>query len=495
MPRVPARVRDTLATARTNGGTIDAGEANLLIAAADGYRSETHRRRGRTELRRLLRDEPDIFEPAARARLTDALATSPSGAASRSNGNKSWKLRADHRVWSTTYWPYADFSGNGRGRKRENLWADGGSLEKFDTVLRKRRKTTGAKDHEKTPALNWLREDGSATGYYIPKSTIREADAERTTGVDFTGNGSLRANVKRDFLDDFDSFGSNGKTTGKMDVGWWGSCDAVALAGQLFKEPKRTVTVSGVKFTPQDIKGLLTVIATSQSAADEYVGDRFDGVPDRVTLKSGSTIEGTILNMKIEDLRDGNFSRRGNMVTRKDVPKDVRIKTGDGKVRTISAARIARVSKEDIQDPAPALFHKTVKAWLRDKRPFAMDHDRGPHVWNDCYDGADIKKTRKVPTDVVPKKLNGTNGFYGGGDLCFYECRLRKGADVDKKYRYWVEKKDGRDVNSGWIDGRGFDENPDFLWRPTGDATFTGANPRNPFVLPKLVKEIYEKSI
>jgi hypothetical protein len=31
------------------------------------------------------------------------------------------------------------------------------------------------------------------------------------------------------------------------------------------------------------------------------------------------------------------------------------------------------------------------------------------------------------------------------------------------------------------------------MWRGTNVPTFTGANPRNPYVDPKMVKEIYDK--
>ena len=58
-------------------------------------------------------------------------------------------------------------------------------------------------------------------------------------------------------------------------------------------------------------------------------------------------------------------------------------------------------------------------------------------------------------------------------DLCF-------GRSGDK----------GDAVNGGWMS-----DNPDFLWRPAGFADWSGTNARNPFVDPKLVKEIYMKSI
>src|SRR5688572_7292200 len=54
--------------------------------------------------------------------LTDALSTR-------------WEGKADHRVWTSTYWPYSNFADTPGGDPSSNLWADGGPLAKFDLVL------------------------------------------------------------------------------------------------------------------------------------------------------------------------------------------------------------------------------------------------------------------------------------------------------------------------------------------------------------------------
>jgi len=184
-----------------------------------------------------------------------------------------WSLKADKKVWTTTYWPYYASSSQGTdGNPRRNLWAKTGCLDKFDELLKKRGMATGARDHELVSALNFLKNDGSPSGYYVPSRRIREDDAERTTGIDFTGTGQLDPNVEIDFLDDNSMFGQNGRTNGSLDVSWWGSCDKVALAGLLFEAPLRDVTLDGINFTRQDIKGLLTIIAESQAPQNEYTG-------------------------------------------------------------------------------------------------------------------------------------------------------------------------------------------------------------------------------
>ena len=444
---------------------------------------------GTKGLKSLLTNNRDHFDAAAASRVADYL-----GIDVPPRPPKTTELHADHKVWTTTYWPYADFSGDGTGSKSSNLWAKGGCLEKFDSLLDKRGKPTGALAHEKKPALGWL--NGSGEGYYIPSGTIRESDAERTTGLDFNGNGKIDANFAKDFLDDFGGFGRNGKTDGTMSVSWWGSCDKVAVAGQLFKEPQRSVTVDGVEFTPQDIKGLLTVIANSQSGRTEFAGNRYSDDPDVVRMADGSSMKGKITNYAINDFRSGSFTRNGDVVTRSGVDKDVKIKLASGETKTVAASDIASVTRESKHDPAPAKFHETVKSWLKDNRPFAMDHDSGDHVWNDSYDGAKITKSFETPSGVDTSSLNGANGAYGGGAITFYRAELMKGDSVSKTYAYWIEKDGSNDVNSGWLNQPGTDGNPDFMWRPSvAEPTFTGANPRNPYVLPSLVKEIYEKSI
>ena len=412
---------------------------------------------------------------------------------------KTWDLHSDKKVWTSTYWPYANHSEEAGGNPEENLWADDGCLDKFDAVLTKRKKKVGAKTHELVPALNYLASPSRKSGYYIPKPTVRENNAEITTGVDFTGDGKLRRGVKRDFLDSFEGFGSNGKTDGKLDVSWWGSCDAVALAGMLFEEPKKSVTIDGVTFSPQDIKGLLVLTASSQAGRDNFVGERYNGAPDEVVLVGGDVIQGTIKNFSLEDFRSGSFKRfDDSFLYKDDIAKSVVLKEPNGKRRKIVPSKVEAIVREDMKSLSPALFHKTVKTWLRQNRPFAMDHDPGPHVWNDNFDGATIKKSKKAPRGVKVSKLNGHAGDVGDGTLSFYTCKLHKGAKVDKEYGYWIEKKGGKDVNSGWIDSQCPDDNPDFLWRtaPKNKSRFVRSkNQRNPFVLPKLVEEIYKKSI
>ena len=127
-----------------------------------------------------------------------------------------------------------------------------------------------------------------------------------------------------------------------------------------------------------------------------------------------------------------------------------------------------------------------------------MDYAPGSHVWNDNFDGAVIDNSTEVPDDIEVEYVNGHEGPYSGGRLAFYSCKVFKGDKLQREFGYWIEKKDGREVNSGWILDGEYDNNPDFLWRTANksDSGFIDTeNQRNPFVLPALVEEIYEKAI
>ncbi len=140
---------------------------------------------------------------------------------------------------------------------------------------------------------------------------------------------------------------------------------------------------------------------------------------------------------------------------------------------------------------SPIEFHTTMIKWLGvDKRPGAMDRDPGAHVWNYNFHTIQFDKIEKMETKPTEP---GYNGPAGDGTIIRYDTGVRFGDSdsVGKRFDYWIEyDKSGRPVNGGW-----FSENPDFLWRPSGFRNFSGPNPRNPYVTPELVEEIYEKSL
>ncbi|MFH1807299.1 MAG: hypothetical protein ABIJ09_01040 [Pseudomonadota bacterium] len=462
-------------------------------------------------------------------------------------------MEADHQVWTTTYWPMAGSGDMDQpGSPASNLWAKSGPLDKLDGLLRARGMDDRAKalEFERKPALNWLIGDRASKGEFIPNSTISENNAEKTTGVDFDGDGKISEGVKVDFLDARGNFapvysrdalkpklkdgdkvvdlsrkdvrgadgkiekyefskpdgtkltdaeaaqvyythsGGDGKVDNTMSVGWWGSCDKVALAGILFKDPQKDVTIDGVTFTKQDIRGLLTVLANSQAQGTDFEGNRYDKEADTIRLKSGETLRGTITTNL--DYNTANMKRSGDTLTLNKVDKDLEIQIPGGTTRTVKAADIASLTHEDPKDISPMAFHDTMIKWLgEDKKPAAMDRDSGEHVWNYNFWKADLKDGVKLEGAARPTE-GGHNGPAGDGEITKYTMDVFFGeSNYPKTYEYWVEHdQNGKAVNGGWMS-----ENPDFLWRPAGFANWSGTNSRNPFVDPKLVKEIYMKSV
>jgi len=462
------------------------------------------------------------------------------------------EMAADHKVWTTTYWPMAGSGAPDQaGSPESNLWAKKGPLDKLDDLLKARGQTDKAKalEFERQPALNWLVGDRKQ-GQYIPNGSLSEQNAEMTTGVDFDGDGKLTEGVKVDFLDargnfapgssrdafkpklkdgdrsidlarktlkdasgnitgfEFskpdgtkltpdqakDVFYTSGRGDGKVDgsysAGWWGSCDKVALAGILFKEPKKdSVTVDGVTFTKQDMLGMLTVVADSQARGTDFVGNRYDNEPDSVQLKNGTTIEG-----KIEtdvEFRTADTQRYGDNMTLSKVDKPITIRQPDGTTKTYQPSEIASISREDTRDISPEVFHNTVIKWLgEDKKPAAMDKDSGEHVWNYNFWKANLNAATELKGADRPKEPGQNGPIKDGNKVVSYDMDAYMGpSDYGTPYKYWLEyDASGKVVNSGWQGS-----NPDFLWRPSEFNNWEGTNSRNPYVSPKLVKEIYDK--
>ena len=582
MPNKISNLANTMATA---GAFKRADVEKLINAAQDGPGVTANEK---AELNKVLAKHADLFEAGAKLDLQrflnpdfDApLKANPSGDFDQdglSNAHE-FKIGSDPRLvdtdadglsdsvevnkykldpsdpqnnvkaktapWTTTYWPMAG-SGNADGNPRTHLWAKDGALDKLDSLKTSRGDESGAKalEFERKPALNWLVGDRDK-GHYIPKSGLKENNAEMTTGVDFDGDGKLTAGVKADFIDARGDFAaivnrgafvpklgedvltrkvvngedgekttqyfkadgsqlsaeeakqvvltnpnSDGKAEGDMSVGWWGSCDKVALAGILFEDPQRDVTLDGVTFTKQDIRGLLTVVADSQTDGTDFVGHRYDERADIVVTNDGKQFSGKIMDVSGDDFRASKDMWRWNgdyMVTNGS-EKEVKIKLTDGTEKTFPASEVKHLAREDKADMDPGLYHVTMKQWLAEGRGAAMDRDSGSHVWNYNFSSFDVSE-RNVDSFNRAEAV-GHNGPAGDGEIRHYNSRVTFSGGP-KSFDYWLEYKDGDVVNGGWKGS-----NPDFLWRPAASGDWTGANDRNPFVNPELVKEIYEASI
>lgn len=491
-------IRRAVSTAISSNNNINRDEVRKIFEAArDGGSIDPTEK---AELQALLATHSTKFTVAAKTEFNRLFGTQPlppppppvqpPAPPVTPAGPEKATYEATRQPWTTTYWPMAG-SGDPTGNASSNLWAKDGALDKLDGVLKARGQATGAREFELKPNLNWL--VNKESGHYIPSSGLNEADAETTTGVDFNNNGKIDKDVKHDFIDGRGQFGKDGKTDGTMSVGWWGSCDKVARAGILFAEPKKDVELNGVKFTAQDIKGLLTVLADSQGGGSDFIGNRYDAQPDVLVLKNGQQIRGAIQGEI--DFGGAGMRRNGDFQYAGKIPDEVKVKLMDGTEKTYKASELSNIGREDKRDD-PALFHTTIQEWLKSGRPAVMDKDSGDHVWNYNFYKADdvLYKNGLKPSWADSADLkHGFNGPAGDGNITYVEREVQLGGGGGtERYKYWMEEKNGKVVNSGWAEGS---SSPDFLWRPQTEAMFTGRNERNPFVDPKLVKELYEKSI
>ncbi len=475
-----------LVAAAVSDNRITKSEADGFIREAKKHVFDRVTEAEKRELRNALAVHGSKFDPEAKAALQRFLGVQPNTPIA--NPVEGGVVEAP-KAWTDTYWPMAGDLSNPDGSPGSNLWAKDGALDKLDKLTEIRTGTRGrALETERTPALNWL--IGKKSGMYVPSSTVREDDAERTTGVDFNGNGKIDADVKYDFLDAFGNFGKDGKTEGSMSVGWWGSCNDVAAAGVMFREPKRDVTIDGVTFTRADIRGLLAVVASDLATNTGWAGNRYDEELDTVVTRSGERLTGQIqsnVNLYVDGAR-----RNGDMVTLDKVEQDITIRLTDGSTRTIPANEVKSLTREDRRDIAAHVFHTEVREWLKSGRGAVADRDNGSHVWNYNFYKVDDAVTTQAPQGVELSKLVGVNGKWQGGQVSFVERKMYYGdSEYPQTYRYWIETRDGKIVNSGWLS----DNNPDFIWQPQGFSNWEGRINRNLGVDPKLVKEIYEKSI
>ncbi|MDP7032873.1 MAG: hypothetical protein QF752_00115 [Planctomycetota bacterium] len=421
--------------------------------------------------------------------------------------SSAYTVRTKNKTWTSSYFPMAGWSASDEGSANRNLWAKDGAMAKVDKVIEARTGEPGtALETERRPALNWLVD--KPTGYYVPSSTIRENDAERTTGVDFNGNGKIEDNIEWDFLDSRGNFGEDGEKDGTMSVGWWGRCNNVGIAGTLFKEPKKSVTVDGVTFSATEIKGLLAVYSDTivDAKGSEFHGNRYDDQPDVIVTKDGKVHRGTIENAGELDFYTNGMFRPGhpswsdftildaNELKRQG--KDIEFRNIEtGETETFKIDDLNLIGREDKkQDTEPIVFHNNMTEWLADGRGGVLEMDPGSHVWNYNFESANVRESTRRPRWAPRKKedLVGFNGPPGEGEITYVSARVKyNGGGGTQNYRYWIERdEEGKVLNSGWMS-----KNPDFMWRAKETKVdWSREVPGHPSLDPALIKELYEKS-
>lgn len=160
--------------------------------------------------------------------------------------------------------------------------------------------------------------------------------------------------------------------------------------------------------------------------------------------------------------------------------------------------RFNEPSRDNENDPLPAMFIEVMQEWAKDGLPFVLDIDRREQVWNFPYDRVKISESDKMPEGA---------GVSVSGNVKYYHIDM-SGTGFDEKrrvYECWVQRdSNGAVLDSGWIKTPNTHNNPDFMWRPhpigNGDLNDKSlwhhrGNPTNPQVDPQLVYEIYMKSL
>lgn len=228
------------------------------------------------------------------------------------------------------------------------------------------------------------------------------------------------------------------------DAFYAGFCDRAAEVACVLHEPKYPVKVGAVQFTPEDIKGLLVIVADEMVATRGYVGER-SWVPPILHFLS-PCLSG---------------------------------ETG-------------------VEDPLPHQIHDLVfKQWgVAAGTPFVFEIDPTSRVFNYAYDSGTVKQLKDPPGRfnplLVPK----------GGEVKFYEAEVKSTGfkEQNRRLRYWIHTAENGEETSGWIHDRKSTPNPDFAWRPLGEKEVWYAhNGRdrivNPEIDPEVVHWLYLKSI
>lgn len=158
--------------------------------------------------------------------------------------------------------------------------------------------------------------------------------------------------------------------------------------------------------------------------------------------------------------------------------------------------RFNEPSRDNPDDPLPALFIEVMQQWSKEGLPFVLDIDRREQVWNFPYDQAKIYESDSPP--------EGSN-MPATDNMKFYYIEMSGTGFDDKKriYEGYIKRdNNGNVASSGWI--KTPHNNPDFMWRPhpreniditNKEAWRLRGRPSNPEVDPQVVYEIYMRSL
>ena len=399
----------------------------------------------------------------------------------------SFNKKTKKSVWKTnlTYYPFVPV-GSKDGNVYHNLWAKNGCLEKFDLWMKNKFNIDSkAQEYEKQPFYNWLID--KPYGYYVPSIVISSKNFEKTSGVNINQDGVLNDDIKYKL----ENLGLLNKDY--IESWWWGSCELVSRANLFFNEPTKSFIDGNILFTPDDIKGLLTII--SRTVEDEYekISDKYSEKYDIIVLKDGTRKTGKIINLDINSINNKNKLIIHDTYLVKNLDNDIKFYE-KGEIVNINKNNIKFIKHETKNDVNAGKFHNTIMKWTKDNLPFAMDTDKGGEVWHYAFDKVEINEVdykNKKDFDLYQKLRKKYNLFY---KIHIINCVCYKSNDESERYKYYIVYNPYRKiVDSNWLSLN----KPDFVWRCKLKKNWESIkeNHRNPYVVPYYVSMLYKLSI
>ena len=240
---------------------------------------------------------------------------------------------------------------------------------------------------------------------------------------------------------------------------WTGHCNGFAAASQRHLEPRFDVIRNGVRFTPADVKTLLTEI--HQHVHTYMLGGR------------------RCRNVLIE-----NASNTGGGTS---CPAGYRkILLGNGKTKCIKNAptRTSSPHLSSCEDVNAGTFHLALANWVgRREQTIVFDKEAYHQVWNYPLFKYHLERTSRFISKAEALRFTGQRGRrypFNRAATSFYYAKMRIGyaqvlqnsessthptfKESSETYTYILELDDFGDIVGGeWI-GDSYHTHPDFLW-------------------------------
>ena len=404
----------------------------------------------------------------------------------RNNKPYLFRKTSKKRVWEEvhTYWPMVPVNFE-HGNPNHNLWSDDGPLDKYDKWLKNKFNLDSyAKDYEKKPLFNWL--INKPSGYYVPRTSIDIKNFEKSSGVNINLDNNITENVELEI---------NNKEVYKDMLTWWyGSCELQARAILFFNEPKKIFEDNGVVFFPTDIKGILTVIGRTVENNYQKVGSKYSKFKDTVVFKDKTKKTGQVVNLNINKVDNNNKILIGEDYLVKNLEDHVQLQYNNT-IEIFNKNDILYIKHKTSYDITALEFHNTIKKWIKDDKPFAMDVDHKEEVWHYVFDKVlifEIMRDKYDEKEVIVYNNLKKNNFLNKIQIMKCVCYKSNGEYETYKY-YLVKNIYGKCISSGWISHK----KPDFIWRADLNENWDKikTNKRNPYVTPYFVNMLYKQSL